>query len=83
MNCRNPYRDDDENNTSNNSVLRIVNENGEVVASINGNSINCYDENPGCGCCGRTESANLLSDSTQVGNTQNTFSSNCRAYKRR
>ena len=83
MNCHNPYRDDDENNTSNNSVLRIVNENGEVVASINGNSINCYDENPGCGCCGRTESANLLSDSTQVGNTQNTFSSNCRAYKRR
>ena len=30
MNCHNPYRDDDENNTSNYSVLRIVNENGET-----------------------------------------------------
>ena len=55
----------------------------------NNKCMNCHnpyrddDENPGCGCCGRTESANLLSDSTQVGNTQNTFSSNCRAYKRR
>ena len=40
------YLDDDE--------LTIVNSNGDVVARINGNSVNCNNDNiTSCGCCNR------------------------------
>ena len=45
LNCYNPYADDncDNDNNNNDNTLRIVNSNGEVIARINGNSINCFN----------------------------------------
>lgn len=78
--CHNPYENNNNQNIDTTNELRIINSNGEVIASINGNSINCNDENADC-CCnnGRTS---LLTDTTEV-NTLNTNSCNCRGYRRR
>lgn len=63
MTCHNPYdcdrgRERESNNNNNNNcncndeTLRIVNGDGEIVARINGNSIDCIDNNDS-GCCSR------------------------------
>ena len=87
--CHNPYEENDNNNNNGNvnNNLRIINSNGEVIASISGNSINCYEEDNNC-CCnnGRTGNSTLLSDATDVNNinTVNTsYSCGCRGYRRR
>ena len=88
LNCHNPYEENNNNNNENaNSNLRIINSNGEVVASINGDSINCYDEDNDC-CCnsGRTGVNTLLSDATtnnNINTNTTSYSCNCRGYRRR
>ena len=81
LSCHNPYEENNNNNNENvNNNLRIINSNGEVIHSISGNSVNCYDDDSDC-CCN-----NVLSDASNV-NSLNTnatsYSGNCRGYKRR
>ena len=89
LRCHNPYEENNNNNNNENvnNNLRIINSNGEVIASISGNSINCYDEDTDC-CCnnGRTGTNTLLSDANVVNNINTNMDSNscnCRGYKRR
>ena len=59
LNCYNPYNESNTDNNNNNhcdNTLRIINSNGEVIARINGDSINCIDNNVECGCSGRNNS---------------------------
>ena len=83
--CHNPYEDERNDNNNVNNNLRIINENGEVVASISGNSINCYDEDDCCCSNGRIGNNTLLSDAgdNNVNTTSSTFSCGCRGYRRR
>lgn len=88
LRCHNPYEENNNNeNTNTNNNLRIINSNGEVIASISGNSVNCYDEEPDC-CCnnGRNGANTLLSDANMVNNINTnatSYSCNSRGYKRR
>ncbi len=88
LRCHNPYEENNNNeNTNTNNNLRIINSNGEVIASISGNSVNCYDEEPDC-CCnnGRNGANTLLSDANMVNNintNSTSYSCNSRGYKRR
>lgn len=90
LGCHNPYEENNNNNNENtntNNNLRIINSNGDVIASISGNSVNCYDEEPDC-CCnnGRNGVNTLLADAnvTDSINTNTTSNScNCRGYRRR
>lgn len=88
LRCHNQYEENNNNeNTNTNNNLRIINSNGEVIASISGNSVNCYDEEPDC-CCnnGRNGANTLLSDANMVNNintNSTSYSCNSRGYKRR
>lgn len=88
LRCHNPYEENNNNeNTNTNNNLRIINSNGEVIASISGNSVNCYDEEADC-CCnnGRNGANTLLSDANMVNNINTnatSYSCNSRGYKRR
>ena len=48
--CHNPYEDTNSNNGNAVNALRIINNDGEVIASISGNTINCHDNDNCCGC---------------------------------
>lgn len=57
--CYNPYDtsnvnnescNTNNNNNNNDNTLKIINNNGDIIARINGDSINCIDNNDGCGC---------------------------------
>lgn len=89
LSCHNPYEENNNNNNNDNvnNNLRIINSNGDVIASISGNSVNCYDEEPDC-CCnnGRNGLNSLLSDANTTNsiNTNTTsYSCNVRGYRRR
>ena len=89
LSCHNPYEENNNNNNNDNvnNNLRIINSNGDVIASISGNSVNCYDEEPDC-CCnnGRNGLNSLLSDANTTNsiNTNTTsYSCNSRGYRRR
>lgn len=50
---------------NNNGTLRIINNNGEVIARIRGNTIRCFDDednNNNCGCNGRRGSDFFLAE---------------------
>ena len=77
LNCRNNNCGGNGNNNSNNNsddALTIVNSNGDVVARINGNSVNC-NNNDNCGCGNRNTSTllagindtNLTNDTSSCG----------------
>lgn len=87
--CHNPYNSDDEtNNNDDDNSLRIINSNGEVVARISGNTVNCRNNN-GCNCrCNRGNENNvLLTDvaNENIINTTTTSNNNtsCRVCRRR
>ena len=88
LRCHNKYEENNNNeNTNTNNNLRIINSNGEVIASISGNSVNCHDEEPDC-CCnnGKNGANTLLSDANMVNNINTnatSYSCNSRGYKRR
>lgn len=72
INCNNNCSSNsNNNNNTDDDTLTIVNSSGEVVARINGNSVNCNNNNSSCGCSGRDTSALLasLNDMTFNNNT--------------
>ena len=82
LNCHNPYEENHNNNENVNNNLRIINGNGDVIASISGNSVNCYNDDSGC-CC---NNGTLLTDSANVNNINtntNSYSYNYRGYRKR
>mgnify|MGYP004563724975 FL=1 len=87
LRCHNPYQENNNNNENVNNSLRIINGNGEVVASISGNSVNCYDEESDCCCNNGRNGANTLLSDTNTANSINSnitsYSCNSRGYRRR
>ena len=87
--CHNPYNSDDEtNNNNDDNSLRIINSNGEVVARISGNTVNCRNNNGcNCGCNRENENNVLLTDvaNENIINTTTTSNNNtsCRVCRRR
>lgn len=90
--CHNPYNSNDEGNGSeNDNSLRIINSNGEVVARISGNTVNCSNSNNNCCNCSRSTENNMLLTDAESENIFNTTSVNgnnntsciSRSYRRR
>lgn len=89
LTCYNPYEvlssnDNINNGNSNNNsndTLAIVNSNGDVIARIRGNSINCYDEqDTGCGC--NREDSTLLNENNNSSTINSTYYGCSRRYRR-
>lgn len=80
LTCHNPYGTSNTNNNNNNNcdnTLRIINNNGEVIARINGDSINCIDNDDGCGCgCGNNSTCNNDNFLNTTANGNNILSTN-------
>lgn len=89
LRCHNPYEENSNNNNNENlnNNLRIINSNGDVIASISGNSVNCYDDDTDC-CCnnGRNGVNTLISDvntTNSINTNTSSYSCNSRGYRRR
>lgn len=86
LSCHNPYDTSNNNNNNCNNTLRIINSNGEIIARINGDSINCIDNDDGCGC-GRGNSStfndeNLLNTSNGNNILSTNSNSDCGCNRR-